>query len=183
MVGLTTWKTTVPDILQDQKHTTGIFLRVLPAEGTGSSRCVPGCDRLLIALDQYQSPYFRSTTTFHGFNARFRNEYFSDRRGCSAAIFNGLAKKIPTRKARPCWPARRLRIRKLREVLKLSTRRARLRAFSCGAISRTRAGFSHHHAGGFPSGHTIGPFRAQPSCRNAMGMIVWFHTSPTGSRA
>jgi hypothetical protein len=66
---LSNWKTVAPDMLQDQKR----IFRDFPRNLAHGKHWIPvaaflGVTGLLIALDQYQAPYFRSTTTFRGFN-------------------------------------------------------------------------------------------------------------------
>jgi hypothetical protein len=108
------WKAVVPNILHDQKEIYWDYPQSL-AHGNHwlPTLVFAAATGALVAADQYESPFFRRTSTFYGFNGALSGTNSSLLiAGVPAATYLvGLIKKIGTHRARPYGPGRRLWIR------------------------------------------------------------------------
>ena len=116
----------------------------------------------LIAADQYESPFFRRTATFHGFNGALSGTNSSLlTAGVPAATYLvGLIKKDRYAQSTALWTGEAIVDSELTaEVLKLITRRARPESIQLhGNFGDTWVDSRTVTDGGFPSGHTIAAF-------------------------
>lgn len=157
------WKAVVPNILHDQKEVYWNYPRSL-AHGnhwlpTGAFLAATGA---LIAVDQYESPYFRRSAAFHGFNGALSGTNSSLLiAGVPAATYLvGLVKKDRYAQSTALWTGEAIADSELTaEVLKLITRRARPESIQLpGNFGDTWVDSRTATDGGFPSGHTISAF-------------------------
>lgn len=157
------WRTLVPNILQDQKQIYWDF----PTHLAHGKHWVPtvviaAAAGGLIAADQFDAPYFRRTSTYSGFNRAFSGT------NTSLAIFlaplsiygAGLLTKNSYAEHTALLAGEAVADSEiLDEVLKLSTRRARAESLPPnGNFADTWMDSRAIADGGFPSGHTIAAF-------------------------
>jgi hypothetical protein len=64
-----TWKQLYSDVLEDQTAVLGYSLQIARGHHWRPVLAVAGATAGLIALDPHDTPFFRRTTAFHGFNA------------------------------------------------------------------------------------------------------------------
>jgi membrane-associated phospholipid phosphatase len=159
----TTWKTVPQDILLDQKRIYWDFPRDL-AHG---KHWIPvaaflGATGALIALDQFESPYFRRTTTYHGFNTALSgtNSSLIIAAVPTATLLAGYITKNSYAKSTALLTGEAIADAEiLNEVFKLTTRRARPESILMqGNFADTWLDSRTVTDGGFPSGHTIAAF-------------------------
>lgn len=62
------WRNVVPTVLSDQRHIWTYPLRVHKGERWQALLAVAGTTAVLVAADPHNTPYFRNTTTWDGFN-------------------------------------------------------------------------------------------------------------------
>jgi membrane-associated phospholipid phosphatase len=157
------WKKLIPNTLEDQKTIYWEFPRSL-ARGqfwlpTSVFLAATGA---LIAVDQYDSPYFRRTSTYHGFNSGFSGTNTSLMIAAvpAATYLAGLAKKSSYAKATTLWTAEAVGDSEIAAgLLKVATRRARPENIQPGHnFGDTWFDSPGIASGGFPSGHTIAAF-------------------------
>ena len=67
------WKRLVPNALEDQKHLWTFPAGVVRGRHWKPALGFAATTMGLVVLDQYDEPYFRTTTTFHGFNRVFNS--------------------------------------------------------------------------------------------------------------
>ncbi len=157
------WKTVVPNILHDQKEIYWDY----PQSLAHGKQWLPtvifvAATGALIAVDQYESPFFRRTAAFHGFNGAISGTNSSLLlAGVPAATYLvGLVKKDRYAQSTALWTGEAIADSELTaEVLKLITRRARPESIQLnGNFGDTWADSRTTTDGGFPSGHTITAF-------------------------
>ncbi len=156
-------KTIVPNILEDQKQIYWTF----PGQVAHGKHWIPVVSVLaatagLIAADQFDTPYFRRTTAYHGFNNAFSGTNTSlgiliaplSLYGIGLITKNSYAQSTALLAGEAVADAEILD-----EVLKLSTRRARPSSIAPrGNFADTWLDSNTITDGGFPSGHTIAAF-------------------------
>ena len=157
------WKTIVPNILDDQKQIYWTF----PGQLAHGKHWIPVAGVLaataaLIATDQFDTPYFRRSSTYHGFNNAFSGTNASlgiliaplSMYGVGLLTHNSYAENTALLAGEAVADSEILD-----EVLKLSTRRARPESISPnGNFADTWLDSHTITDGGFPSGHTIAAF-------------------------
>jgi membrane-associated phospholipid phosphatase len=159
----TTWKTVPQDILLDQKHIYWDFPRDL-AHGKHwiPVAAVLGATGALIALDQFESPYFRRTSTYHGFDTAFSgtNSSLIIAAVPAATLVASYITKNSYAKSTALLTGEAIADAEiLNEVFKLTTRRARPESILMrGNFADTWLDSRTVTDGGFPSGHTIAAF-------------------------
>ena len=157
------WTTIVPNILEDQKQIYWEFPRQLahgkhwvPVAG------VLAATATLIATDQFDTRYFRRSSTFHGFNNAFSGTNASlgilmaplAMYGAGLVTHNSYAQKTALLSGEAVADSEILD-----EILKLATRHARPESISPnGNFADTWFDSRTITDGGFPSGHTIAAF-------------------------
>lgn len=155
--------TIVPNILDDQQQIYWGF----PKQLAHGKHWVPVAGVLaataaVIAADQFDTPYFRRTSTYHGFNNVFSSRNSSlgiliaplSLYGAGLLTHNTYAKNTALLAGEAVADAEILD-----EVLKLSTRRARPESIAPnGNFADTLLDSRTITDGGFPSGHTIAAF-------------------------
>jgi membrane-associated phospholipid phosphatase len=160
---LTTWKTIPQDILLDQKHVYWDFPRGL-AHG---KHWIPvaaflGATGALIALDQFQSPYFRHTTAYHGFNTALSgtNSSLIVAAVPAATLLTGFLRGDSYAKSTALSMGEAIADAEIAtEILKITTRRARPESIPFrGNFADTWVDSRTITDGGFPSGHTVAAF-------------------------
>lgn len=157
------WKTVLPNIWHDQEQ---IYCNY-PYSLARGKQWIPTIQLLaatgaLIALDQYESPFFRLTRTFHGFNGGLSGTNTSLLiAGIPAATYVvGLIKKDRYAQSTALWTGEAIADSEIAaEVLKLATRRARPESIQArGNFGDTWLDSRTIADGGFPSGHTVAAF-------------------------
>ncbi len=157
------WTKIVPNILEDQKQIYWKF----PGQLAHGKHWVPVAGVLaataaLIAADQFDTPYFRRTSTYHGFNSAFSGTNASlgiliaplSMYGVGLLTHNSYAENTALLAGEAVADSEILD-----EVLKLSTRRTRPESISPnGNFADTWLDSHTITDGGFPSGHTIAAF-------------------------
>ena len=159
----TTLTTTIPNIVRDQKRIYWDFPRDL-ARG---KHWIPvaafvATTAVLSATDQFESPYFRKTTTFHGFNSGLSgtNSSLIIAAVPVATYVTGLFRKDHDLQSAAWQTGEAVADSEIaEEVLKLITRRARPESIPPnGNFADTWFDSRSVTDGGFPSGHTIAAF-------------------------
>jgi membrane-associated phospholipid phosphatase len=159
----TTWKTVPKDILLDQKRIYWDFPRDL-AHG---KHWIPvaallGATGVLIGLDQFESPYFRRTTAYHGLNTALSgtNSSLIIAAVPAATLLTGYITKNSYAKSTALLMGEAIADAEITtEVLKLATRRTRPESIQIhGNFADTWVDSRTVTDGGFPSGHTIAAF-------------------------
>jgi membrane-associated phospholipid phosphatase len=158
-----TWKTIPHDIWLDQRHIYWDF----PHELARGKHWIPvsaflGVTGALIAVDQFQSPYFRRTATFHGFNTGLSgtNSSLIIAAVPAATLLAAFVRSDAYAKGTALLMAEAIADAEIAtEVLKLATRRARPESIPLGGnFADTWLDSRTVTDGGFPSGHTIAAF-------------------------
>ena len=158
-----TLRTIVPNIWKDQGRIYWAYPKAL-AHGHQLLPTIAfvAATGALIAADQYESPYFRRTTTFHGFNAGLSGTNTSLLiAGVPVATYLvGLIKKDTYAQRTALWTAEAVADSEVTaEVLKLVTRRARPESIRPnGNFGDTWTDSPTVNGGSFPSAHTIAAF-------------------------
>jgi|SRR5580698_10377425 membrane-associated phospholipid phosphatase len=159
----TSWKTVAPKTLKDQEK----IYRDFPDNVIHGKHWIPvavflGVTGVLIGLDQWESPYFRRTATYHGFNSVVS--------GTNASLLiagvpvttylTGLLTKNRYPQSTALSTAEAVADSEIAaEVLKLISRRARPESIPPrGSFADTWLDSHTITDGGFPSGHTIAAF-------------------------
>ena len=159
----TSLTTTIPNIFKDQKRIYWDFPRDL-AHG---KHWIPvaafvATTAVLSATDQFESPYFRKTTTFHGFNNALSgtNSSLIIAAAPVATYLTGLFRKDHDLQSTAWLTGEAVADSEIaEEVLKLITRRARPESIPPnGNFADTWFDSRSATDGGFPSGHTIAAF-------------------------
>jgi membrane-associated phospholipid phosphatase len=156
-------KGVIPNIIEDQKQIYWTF----PSQLAHGKHWVPVAGVLavtagLIAADQFDAPYFRRSSTYHGFNSAFSGT--NTTLGILLAPLSlygaGLIAKDPYAQSTALLAGEALADSEiLDEVFKLTTRRARPSSLSPhGNFADTWLDSNTTTDGGFPSGHTIAAF-------------------------
>lgn len=157
------WTTIVPNVLEDQKQIYWKF----PGQLAHGKHWVPVAGVLaataaLIAADQFDTPYFRRSSTYHRFNSAFSGTNTSlgiliaplSMYGVGLLTHNSYAEQTALLAGEAVADSEILD-----EVFKLSTRRARPESISPnGNFADTWLDSRTITDGGFPSGHTIAAF-------------------------
>ena len=121
-----------------------------------------GVTGTLIALDQYNSPYFRRTTTYHGYNSALSgtNTSLLVLGIPTATYLTGLMTKNSYAESTALLTGEAVLDSEIAaELLKVATRRARPESISpYGNFADSWVDSRTATAGGFPSGHTIAAF-------------------------
>jgi membrane-associated phospholipid phosphatase len=121
-----------------------------------------GATSALIALDQFESPYFRRTTTYRGFNTALSgtNSSLIIAAVPATTLLAGYITKNSYAKSTALLTGEAIADAEiLNEVLKLTTRRARPESILMrGNFADTWLDSRTATDGGFPSGHTIAAF-------------------------
>jgi membrane-associated phospholipid phosphatase len=155
-------KKLIPNTLEDQKTIYWDFPRALvhgrhwlPTTAFLASAAA------LIAVDQYESPYFRRTSSYHSFDTAFSGTNTSLMIAAVpvATYLTGIAERNSYSKATALWTAEAVADSEIAaELLKVATRRARPVGIKpAGNFGDTWAD-SRITNGGFPSGHAIAAF-------------------------
>ena len=159
----TTWKTVLPAILEDQRRIYWDF----PRDLIHGKHLLPvaaflGATGALIALDQFEPPYFRKTTGFHGYNTGLSgtNSSLVTAAVPIATYVTGLIRKDPYAQGTALLAGVAVADSEITaEVLKLVTRRARPESISAnGNFADSFLDSRSITQGGFPSGHTTAAF-------------------------
>jgi membrane-associated phospholipid phosphatase len=159
------WKTIFPDIWNDQVKIYWAYPRSLAQR----DQWIPtvafiAATGTLIAVDQYESPFFRRTMVFHGFNSGLSGTDSSLVIATvpAATYLLGLIKKDRYAQSTALFTAEAIADSELTaEVLKLTTRRARPESIqTSGNFGDTWLDSRTATDGSFPSGHTIAAFSA-----------------------
>jgi membrane-associated phospholipid phosphatase len=156
-------KSLIPNIIEDQKQIYWTF----PSQLARGKHWVPvagvlGVTALLVAVDQFNAPYFRRSSTYHGFNSAFSGTNAS--LGiylAPLALYGGglIAKDSYAQKTALLAGEAVADSEILDEVFKLATRRTRPSAIGPqGNFADTWFDSKTITDGGFPSGHTIAAF-------------------------
>lgn len=153
----------MPDILQDQKKIYWDFPRNLGREHnwipTVATVAAIGA---LALVDQYESPYFRRTTTYRGFNQALSgtNTTLIIAGLPATAYLAGWINKNKYAQSTALLAGEAVADSEIAaELLKLATRRARPESLPPnGNFADTWTDSRSITAGGFPSGHTIAAF-------------------------
>lgn len=156
-------KSIVPHIIEDQRRIYWDF----PSQLGRGKHWLPAVTVLaatagLLVADQYEAPYFRRTSTFHGFNSGFSGTNTSlgillaplSMYGIGLLTKNGYAENTALLSGEAVADSEIFE-----EALKLATRRARPSSIPpYGDFSSTFFSSNTITDGGFPSGHTIAAF-------------------------
>lgn len=163
MLAQSDWKAVAADTLRDQKRIYWDF----PRDVGHGRHWIPvagflGAAGALIALDQFEAPYFRKSTTYHGFNRGFSGTNTSLMIAAvpAATFVTGLIKKNPYAQSTAFLTGEAIADSFVAtEVLKLVTQRARPESISPqGNFADTWYDSRSVTSGGFPSGHTVAAF-------------------------
>ena len=157
------WKKLIPNTLEDQKTIYWNFPRALfQGRHWLPTTVFLAATGALIAVDQYESPYFRRTSTYHGFNSGFSGTNTSLMIAAVPAgtYLAGIVKSDSYSKATALWTAEAVADSEIAaELLKIGTRRARPESIQPGGnFGDTWTDSRTITDGGFPSGHTIAAF-------------------------
>ncbi len=158
----TTWKTVVPNTIKDQKRIYWDFPRdLLRGKHWIPTAAFLSTTGALIAIDQFESPYFRKSATYHDFNTGFSSTNTSLMIAAvpAATLLTGLLTKDQATQNTVLLTGEAVADSEIAtELLKLSTRRARPSSIQPNGNSADTWLDSRVTNGGFPSGHTITAF-------------------------
>ncbi|MGQ9634978.1 MAG: phosphatase PAP2 family protein [Bryobacteraceae bacterium] len=89
------WQKTIPAVLSDQKHIWTYPLRIPSQNRWKSLAIATSVTAALVAADPHNTPYFRRTTTFDGFNRAFssRNTHWAILAAPASLYAFGLARR------------------------------------------------------------------------------------------
>ena len=174
------WKRLLPNLLSDQKRIWTLPISLASGQNLAPAGAVLGATAGLLAVDPYESPYFRTTTTFHSFNNIFTGN--ATVIGTIAAPISlyavGLLRKDSKMEHTALLAGEAVADAELvTTVLKDTTKRVRPAAIpSTGNFSDTwfeSGGSLLRGSGSFPSGHTIASFSVATVIARRYGNHRW----------
>jgi hypothetical protein len=159
------WKKLIPNLVSDQKKIWKFPFTVASGQHAGATAGVLAAAAGLIALDRHDEPYFRRTTSFHGYNQVFsnRNTAIGMTVLPTALYFSGLARNDSKMQKTAGFALEAfLDAEFIATVMKDVDRRESPASIPPGGdFAHTwfkRSGPALRGIGVFPSGHTIAAF-------------------------
>ncbi len=158
------WKQIVPNILHDQEHIWTFPVKLLHGQDVLPTVAILGGAAALVAADPSDSPYFRRTNSFHGFNSAFASTNTSIGMVVVPSVFYavGLARHDTYAQHTALLVGEAVADSEILDtVFKTATRRLRPSSFAPGSkMGDTwfESPGSVVGRGSFPSGHSIAAF-------------------------
>ena len=158
------WKQIVPNILQDQQHIWTFPIKPLRGQDLVPTITILGATSALIAADPSDTPYFRRTNSFNGFNSAFSSRNTAIGTAVVPSLFYaiGLARHDTYAQHTALLVGEAVADCEILDtVFKTTTRRLRPSSFAPGAkMGDTwfESPGSVLGRGSFPSGHSIAAF-------------------------
>ena len=158
------WKQIVPNILQDQQHIWTFPIKSLRGQDLVPTITILGATSALIAADPSDTPYFRRTNSFSGFNSAFSSRNTAIGTAVVPSLFYavGLARHDTYAQHTALLVGEAVADCEILDtVFKSTTRRLRPSSFAPGAkMGDTwfESPGSVLGRGSFPSGHSIAAF-------------------------